>query len=641
MRERSALIAIVGGFEVVLDGRSQLSVRPWIFGQRLRLRGLREFVQVQVAGSVDAGVAVGQRDAERRLAFFDVFQHLREARTRSEGEGSLFFHVLSTSARPAAVRLGALAAAPRRPTGPGDPTVDRLRHPAMASAYSSPCRFRCRFWSHSLNALASSTSAQAVLLLGAGPPVWSAIKARHFLCLLSLFQLLVFPDWARHFHWTVLCASLTWPAWEAGSTFVGLRLDKPMGWIQRSTCMVQLVHLCRDGILTNMKPAIWMLDSGYGTNYAQMGRRRLTTQSGSISLSCEGRRFGFGYGMVQRATQERRCWLVFGQNGLRSSCDLEISQHHWIDFRLKKPCERRGRKWHDHIWTLWKKGSISRGSAFSFVRSWKEQIMHITWRGSCFRTGCMMSGSMPVKTKAWMVMGAKVLPHQMAYGEVALTCKTRPMKMCAADESYVWWPYSCRSTHVPQCKQRKARIRMHVGFCVLYPGLCTRGLRHMVDAPCVRVDRASRQCCDVSGWRSVVQQKTSLFLQCIFRRCLFSVCIWHSVRLTHHAAVFFVRVASLHIPAPMRLCLRHVRDAAACLRKVASLPLSCLPGLQSPCPIVPQPMCEPVRSQFRTRQPSMSRLQTFVPSSFSFADYSLHRTSCLRCEGCYSTHGGS
>ena len=71
------------------------------------------------------------------------------------------------------------------------------------------------------------------------------------------------------------------------------------------------------------------------------------------------------------------------------------------------------------------------------------------------------------------------------------------------------------------------------------------------------------------------------------------------------------------------------------------LPLSCLPGLQSPCSIVPQPMCEPVRSQFRTRQPSMSRLQTFVPSSFSFADYSLHRTSCLRCEGCYSAHGGS
>ena len=92
----------------------------------------------------------------------------------------------------------------------------------------------------------------------------------------------------------------------------------------------------------------------------------------------------------------------------------------------------------------------------------------------------------------------------------------------------------------------------------------------MVDAPCVRVDRASGQCCDVSEWRSAVQQKTSLFLQCIFRRCLFSVCIWHFVRLTHHAAVFFVRIASLHIPAPMRLCLRHVRDAAACLRKVAS-----------------------------------------------------------------------
>ena len=117
MRERSALIAIVGGFEVVLDGRSQLSVRPWIFGQRLC--GLREFVQVEVAGSVDAGVVVGQRDAERRLAFFDVFQHLREARTHSEAEGSLFFHVLSTGARPAAARLGALAAAPRRPTEGG------------------------------------------------------------------------------------------------------------------------------------------------------------------------------------------------------------------------------------------------------------------------------------------------------------------------------------------------------------------------------------------------------------------------------------------------------------------------------------------------------------------------------------------
>ena len=87
------MIAIFGGFEVVLDGRSHLSVRPWILGQRLR--GLREFVQVEVAGSVDAGIAVGQRDAERRLAFFDVFQHLREARTHSEAEGSLFFDVLA------------------------------------------------------------------------------------------------------------------------------------------------------------------------------------------------------------------------------------------------------------------------------------------------------------------------------------------------------------------------------------------------------------------------------------------------------------------------------------------------------------------------------------------------------------------
>ena len=83
-----------------------------------------------MAGSVDAGVAVGQRDAERRLAFFDVFQHLQEAKTHSEAEGSMFFHVLSTGARPAAARLGALAAAPRRPTGAGDSAVDRLRHPA-------------------------------------------------------------------------------------------------------------------------------------------------------------------------------------------------------------------------------------------------------------------------------------------------------------------------------------------------------------------------------------------------------------------------------------------------------------------------------------------------------------------------------
>ena len=128
MRERSALIAIVGGFEVVLDGRSQLSVRPWIFGQRLR--GLREFVQVEVAGSVDAGVAVGQRDAERRLAFFDVFQHLREARTHSEAEGSLFFHVLSL-ARGQLLR-GSEHLPPLRAGPPelGDVTVDRLRHPA-------------------------------------------------------------------------------------------------------------------------------------------------------------------------------------------------------------------------------------------------------------------------------------------------------------------------------------------------------------------------------------------------------------------------------------------------------------------------------------------------------------------------------
>ena len=211
-----------------------------------------------------------------------------------------------------------------------------------------------------------------------------------------------------------------------------------------------------------------------------------------------------------------------------------------------------------------------RGSASSFVQSWREQIMRVAWRGSCYRTGCMMSGSMPAKTKAWMAMGVRVLQHRMAYGELALTYRTRTMKMCAADESYMQWPYPCRSTHAPRCKQRKARIRMHVGFCVLYLGLCTRGLRHMVDAPCVRVDRASGQCCDVSGWRSAVQQKTSSFLQCLSRQCLFSICVWRFVRLTYHAAVFFVRIASLHIPAPMRLCLRHVLDAAECLRKVAS-----------------------------------------------------------------------
>ena len=96
-----------------------------------------------MAGSVDAGVAVGQRDAERRLAFFDVFQHLREARTHSEAEGSMFFHVLSTGARPAAARLGALAAAPRRPTGDGlclsqNFMVFRVRSGRLARAASWP-----------------------------------------------------------------------------------------------------------------------------------------------------------------------------------------------------------------------------------------------------------------------------------------------------------------------------------------------------------------------------------------------------------------------------------------------------------------------------------------------------------------------
>ena len=331
-------------------------------------------------------------------------------------------------------------------------------------------------------------------------------------------------------------------------------------------------------------------------------------------------------------------WLVFGRPGLRSSCALKMSLHHWTEFRFRRPCERRGRKWQDHIWTLWRKGSILRGSAFSSAQSRKEQIMHITRRGSCFRTGCMMSGSMPAKTKAWMVMGARVLPRRMTYGELALTCRTRPMKMCAADESYMRWPYSCRSTHVPRCKQRKARIRMHVGFCVLYLGLCTRGLRHMVDAPCVRVDRASGQCCDVSGWRSAVQQKTSSFLHCISRHCLFSICIWHFVRLTYHAAVFFVRVASLHIPAPMRLCLRHVLDAAECLCKVAS----CLSHVSQALSLhIPSSRCQCVSRSGPNSGRGSSRCQGYKFLFHSFADYSLHRTSCLRCEGCYSTHGGS
>ena len=109
LRERSAFIAIVGGFEVVLDGRSQLSVRPWIFGQRLR--GLREFVQVEVR-CWRCGWAEGCRKKARLLRCIP----------RSEdalGSRRLSFHVLSTGARPAAARLGALPAAPRRPAGAG------------------------------------------------------------------------------------------------------------------------------------------------------------------------------------------------------------------------------------------------------------------------------------------------------------------------------------------------------------------------------------------------------------------------------------------------------------------------------------------------------------------------------------------
>ena len=166
--------------------------------------------------------------------------------------------------------------------------------------------------------------------------------------------------------------------------------------------------------------------------------------------------------------------------------------------------------------------------------------------------------------------GCEGAPAPDGLWRIGLPYRTRPMKMCAADESCMQWPFSCRSLHVPRCKQRKARIRMHVGFCVLYLGLCTRGLRRMVDAPCVRVGRTSGQCCDSSGWRSAAQQKTSSFMQCFSRQCLFSICVWHLVWLTYHAAVFFICVASLHIQAPMRLCLRPALAAAECLRKVAS-----------------------------------------------------------------------
>ena len=50
------------------------------------------------------------------LAFLDVLQHLRKARADSEAEGSLLFHVLFSTTRLLAGRLGAPAAAPLRPS---------------------------------------------------------------------------------------------------------------------------------------------------------------------------------------------------------------------------------------------------------------------------------------------------------------------------------------------------------------------------------------------------------------------------------------------------------------------------------------------------------------------------------------------
>ena len=109
-----------------------------------------------------------------------------------------------------------------------------------------------------------------------------------------------------------------------------------------------------------------------------------------------------------------------------------------------------------------------------------------------------------------------------------------------------------------QCSSVQAAQGKNTDACWilrLYLGLCTGGLRHTadrIDAPCVRVGRTCDQCRNIS------------------HHCLFSTCVWHLVRLTCHAAVFFLCVASLHIQAPMRLCLRPALGAAVCLRKVGS-----------------------------------------------------------------------
>ena len=179
---------------------------------------------------------------------------------------------------------------------------------------------------------------------------------------------------------------------------------------------------------------------------------------------------------------------------------------------------------------------------------WRGQIMHTTWLGSFYRDGCMTSGYMLAKMRAWMEMGAKVPQRRMASGKLAFPYMQQTMKTYEADDSYSLWPYYYRCLNVARCKQRKLRIRMHVGFCVLYLGLCTRGLRLTVDrigAPCVRMGRTCSQCCHTSRLRSAAQQKTDSFVQCLFLQPLFSSCVWHLMQLAYHAAVFFLCVASV------------------------------------------------------------------------------------------------
>ena len=216
-------------------------------------------------------------------------------------------------------------------------------------------------------------------------------------------------------------------------------------------------------------PAILMSDNGSGMSYVEMQALLRISLYGNTCWSYGASSFAHGYGWAPTWPPSRKSNDVFEQLGERICLGRRMCPSLWSPKMCVMHFAGPGWWLNIPIYRRCVKPSLRQGKDLFCGQFCQERTQPIVWQGSYFRLACVETGSWPASPKVWMEWAAKACRLQPDQNGHASAPQSPPMRTMPTFE------YA-----IPRGRQRKARVRVHVGFCTLWlvlHGHCSSSLQ--------------------------------------------------------------------------------------------------------------------------------------------------------------------